>query len=222
MSMVPQDDRLHGFYDCESYLKHYMRLTGQKIDDDSRKKMEDLLADLGLTQSKHVRVGDVFLKGLSGGQKRRLSVALEANSNPNVFFLDEPTSGLDSESAYRVMEFLSKYAKGGGGRRVILTIHQPSSYLWELLDNVVLLAKGNLIYSGPRQLMETFFEVNGCPIPVNYNPADHYVTVVNDEFPRKNKEKKISVNEWANAFQSYQDWCAPQSHSHLTMRLGVL
>lgn len=204
MSMVPQDDRLHGFYNCESYLEHYTKLSGQKLDFSSKQKISDLLADLGLKESKDVRVGDVFLKGLSGGQKRRLSIALEANSYPNILFLDEPTSGLDSESAYRVMEFLHNYTRTGGGRQVILTIHQPSSYLWELIDNVVLLAKGKLIYSGPRHLMETFFEVNGHPTPPNYNPADHYVTAANDEFPKRKHENKMSVDEWAKAFRGFK------------------
>merc|ERR1712151_499688 len=121
---------------------------------------------------------------------------------PKNFFLDEPTSGLDSESAFRVMKFLKSYVQEGNDRRVILTIHQPSSYLWQLIDNVVLLAKGQLLYSGSREHMETFFEVKGYPTPPNFNPADHYVTVANDEF--YSEEKKLAVNEWADAFKAYK------------------
>ena len=201
--MIPQDDHLHGFYTCQSYLEHYTRLSGQNLDHRSKKRISDILADLGLTACKDVRVGDIFIKGLSGGQKKRLSVALEANSDPENLFLDEPTSGLDSESAYRVMKFLKGYAKEGKGRRVILTIHQPSSYLWELIDNVVILAKGKLIYSGPREQMETFFEITGFPTPPNFNPADHYVTVANDEF--ETNENKLSVDAWASAFKKFTD-----------------
>lgn len=85
------------------------------------KEINQLLKDLGLSEQAKTLVGDVFLKGLSGGQKRRLSVALEALTHPNNFFLDEPTSGLDSESAYQVMGFLKKYARAAPGRRVSTT-----------------------------------------------------------------------------------------------------
>ena len=104
---------------------------------------------MGLDKHADTIVGDVFRKGLSGGQQRRLSVALEALSSPETLFLDEPTSGLDSESAYHVMKFLRSYARHGN-RRVILTIHQPSSFVWEMLDNIVLLSKGYLVYQGAR------------------------------------------------------------------------
>lgn len=95
MAMVPQEDRLHGFFTCRSYLQHYARLTGIPTDEANR-RIEDLLQKLGLVEQadKGTIVGDLFIKGLSGGQKRRLSVALEALSNPEHFFLDEPTSGL--------------------------------------------------------------------------------------------------------------------------------
>jgi len=199
--LIPQEDRLHGFYSCQTYLEHYTRLSGQEVKN-SRNKIKKILADLGLTKCKDVKVGDMFLKGLSGGQKRRLSIALEAISSPSSFFLDEPTSGLDSESAFQVMKFLKKYVEHAKDRRVILTIHQPSSYLWELIDNVILLAKGKLMYAGPRDEMESFFEMKGYPTPPNFNPADHYVTVANDEF--QSEVTKLSIEEWVDAFKRYK------------------
>ena len=72
-------------------MQHYARLSGMKVDDITNGKIDDILEDLGLTSHKDTRVGDMFLGGLSGGQKRRLSVALEALTNPENFFLDEPT-----------------------------------------------------------------------------------------------------------------------------------
>ena len=94
-SFVPQDDRLHGFFTVKSYMNHYAKMANVKL---SRKeldeKIDSLLKQLGLADQKNTRVGDIFLKGLSGGQKRRLSVALEALTDPINLFLDEPTSGL--------------------------------------------------------------------------------------------------------------------------------
>lgn len=76
-------------------MQHYARLSGMKLSkQELEKKIDGLLAQLGLTEQKGTNVGDIFLKGLSGGQKRRLSVALEALTDPQNLFLDEPTSGL--------------------------------------------------------------------------------------------------------------------------------
>jgi len=199
---VPQDDRLHSFYTCQSYMRHYARLNGMlplmdccssssssghlpvsnnKIDVDAL--IADKLSEVGLTAQKNTVVGGMFQRGLSGGQKRRLSVALEALSSPLNLFLDEPTSGLDSESALALINYLQSYARGtdpktGRRRRVILTIHQPSSQIWERIDNVVLMAEGRLMYQGPRTEMPDFFATYGHPVPRNYNMADHAIEVL--------------------------------------------
>eukprot|EP00540_Astrosyne_radiata_P020404 CAMPEP_0116827116 /NCGR_PEP_ID=MMETSP0418-20121206/2916_1 /TAXON_ID=1158023 /ORGANISM="Astrosyne radiata, Strain 13vi08-1A" /LENGTH=591 /DNA_ID=CAMNT_0004455847 /DNA_START=63 /DNA_END=1838 /DNA_ORIENTATION=+ len=195
-AFVPQDDRLHGFFTSKSYLEHYSRLAGKTP---NPQEIDNLLQDMGLTDQANTIVGDLFLKGLSGGQKRRLSIALEALTGPKNFFLDEPTSGLDAESALQVMEFLKDYARAAPGRRVILTIHQPSSFIWSLVDRVVLLSKGKLMYQGPRGGMEDFFAFAGHPTPPQYNPADHYVTSVNDEF----RHHAMSVEDWAEKYNEF-------------------
>lgn len=176
-AFIPQEDRLHGFYTVHSYMKHYARLVGIHNEPDIEERIQMLLKQLGLLEQADTIVGDVFFKGLSGGQQRRLSVALEALSEPESFFLDEPTSGLDAESAFQVMTFLKEYVRAAHGRRVIVTIHQPSSFIWESIDHVILLSKGKLMYDGPRPAMEEFFASHGYPTPDGWNPADHYVTV---------------------------------------------
>lgn len=183
-------------------MKHYARLSNIKMQSSELEvTINALIAELGLTEQKDTIVGDLFLKGLSGGQKRRLSIALEALSCPENFFLDEPTSGLDAESALQVMEFLKSYARGAAGRRVILTIHQPSAFIWERIDNVVLLSKGKLVYEGARVNIETFFASHGHPTPVGWNASDHYVTMVNDEF----RDHAKSVDEWANLYMQWEN-----------------
>jgi ABC-type multidrug transport system ATPase subunit len=116
----------------------------------------------------------------------------------------------DAESALRLMEFVKDYARAGSGRRVILTIHQPSSSIWQLMDNVILLAKGKLMYEGSRENMEKFFESCGHATPMGWNPADHYVTMVNDEFRDHGK----SVDEWADSNKKFvQPKSEPKDHS---------
>jgi ABC-type multidrug transport system ATPase subunit len=99
------------------------------------------------------------------------------------------------------MVFLKEYARAASGRRVILTIHQPSSFVWQLIDNVVLLSKGKVMYEGSRVSMEAFFASHGYPTPEGWNPADHYVTLVNDEF--RNHAK--SVDEWSKCYSEWQE-----------------
>jgi len=200
---VPQGDRLHGFYTCYDYMLHYARLSGLNINDETKRTIDNLLESLGLSNQKNTIVGDIFLRGLSGGQQRRLSVALEALTSPSTLFLDEPTSGLDSQSALQLVKFLNRYVREAPGRRVILTIHQPSSFIWQEIDNVVLLSAGKLMYQGKRGLMEEFFEANNAPTPPNYNPADHYVTMVNADFTLHDNTDNISPDEWALAFTQW-------------------
>jgi ABC-type multidrug transport system ATPase subunit len=100
-AFVPQEDHLHGFFTVKSYMKHYARLSGMKLPpDELEQKIDGLIAQLGLTEQASTIVGDLFLKGLSGGQKRRLSICLEALTDPRNFFLDEPTSGLGMKNIF--------------------------------------------------------------------------------------------------------------------------
>jgi ABC-type multidrug transport system ATPase subunit len=206
---VPQGDSLHGFYTCDAYMKHYARLSGSTVTPEIENEIESLFDSLGLTSHKDTIVGDIFLRGLSGGQKRRLSVALEALTSPLNFFLDEPTSGLDSDSALRLVQFLKKYARDAPGRRIVLTIHQPSSFILEELDNIILLSEGRLVYQGKNSVMEDFFESSGFPTPPHYNPMDHYIALVNSDFSYGgggvNKHEELTPIEWANAFTAWTE-----------------
>ena len=128
------------------------------------------------------------------------------------------TSGLDSESALQLMQYLKTYARKknpvtGKRHRVIITIHQPSSRIWELIDNVVLLARGRLIYQGRRTLMDSFYSTCGHPLPLNFNPADHYIEalssfpVVGDsdegvDVKRANGKSKEEM--WSECFQKWK------------------
>lgn len=79
--------------------------------------------------------------------------------------LTKNSSGLDAESALQVMEFLKNYVNSGKDRRVILTIHQPSSFVWSTIDQAILLSKGKVMYNGRRENMEAFFAHSGYPTP---------------------------------------------------------
>jgi hypothetical protein len=103
-----------------------------------------------------------------------------------------------------------EYAKVPG-RRVILTIHQPNSFIWDMMENVVLLSEGKLMYQGPRVDMESFFASAGYPCKQNYNPADFYVSMVNSEF----QMQSMSAKEWEIAFQEWQKREKPKETTEL-------
>lgn len=180
-------------------MSHYTRLVGLKDNFANAKLCMDILISLGMPDDADTIVGDVFRKGLTKGQQRRLSVALEALSSPETLFCDDVTSDLDAESAHQLMTFLQNYARASG-RRVVLTIHEPSSHIWKLIDNVVLLSEGKLVYQGNRNQMESFFSNNNCPCPPNFNPAEHYLACVSPGFHLNTK----SVDDWVAAYELWE------------------
>lgn len=113
-------------------------------------------------------------RGISGGEKRRVGIACELVTSPSILFLDEPTSGLDAFNAFNVVECLVTLAKTYN-RTVIFTIHQPRSNIVALFDQLVLLAKGRTVYSGPFSGCQSYFDQIGYSCPPGFNIADYLV-----------------------------------------------
>jgi ABC-type multidrug transport system ATPase subunit len=116
-----------------------------------KKKQADItLREMGIQDAIKTRVGGYGSKGLSGGQKRRLSICIEILTHPRLLFLDEPTSGLDSAASYYVMSRIASLSLRDGIQRTIVTsIHQPSSEVFELFHDLCLLSSGETVYFGP-------------------------------------------------------------------------
>lgn len=113
-------------------------------------------------------------RGISGGEKRRVGIACELVTSPSILFLDEPTSGLDAFNAFNVVESLVTLAKNYN-RTVIFTIHQPRSNIVALFDQLVLLAQGKTVYSGPFSSCQYYFDQIGYSCPPGFNIADYLV-----------------------------------------------
>lgn len=116
----------------------------------SRKEISDIveatITDMGLQECSDRSIGNWHMRGISGGEKKRLSIALEVLTKPSLLFLDEPTSGLDSASAFYVVQILRNIASNG--KTVISSIHQPSGEVFALFDDLLLLSGGETVYFG--------------------------------------------------------------------------
>jgi len=157
-------------------------------------KVDTLISQMGLENCRNTRVGDIFIKGLSSGQKRRLSIACELVTNPSVVFLDEPTSGLDSAAAMKLMEHIVKLCNSG--YTIICTIHQPSSDIWAIFDKLLLLTKGEEVFFGKAADAINYFSSIEHDCPEHYNPADYFLQLINTDF-----EGHVDTNDLVQRFK---------------------
>ncbi|XP_076915721.1 ABC transporter G family member 1-like [Bidens hawaiensis] len=159
-----------------------------------RERADRIIREMGLQDSMNTRIGGWGIKGLSGGQKRRLSICLELLTHPKLLLLDEPTSGLDSAASYYVMNQIVKLTQQYG-MTVLAAIHQPSSHVFGLFNNLCLLSLGKTIYFGPAFLATQFFAVNGFPCSDLQNPADHFLITINTDFDEGHANGNLAVEK---------------------------
>lgn len=132
-----------------SYSAH-LRLPNNLTKEEVRDIVEGTIMEMGLQECADSVIGNWHLRGISGGEKKRLSIALEIITMPKILFLDEPTSGLDSASAFFVVQSLRNIARDG--RTVISSVHQPSSEVFALFDDLFLLSGGETVYFGEAKM----------------------------------------------------------------------
>ncbi|GMP52878.1 hypothetical protein CsSME_00018543 [Camellia sinensis var. sinensis] len=137
-----------------------------------------VITQLGLTKCRYSIIGGPFLRGISGGERKRVSIGQEMLINPSLLFLDEPTSGLDSTTAQRIVSTLWELANNGG-RTVVMTIHQPSSRLFYMFHKVLLLSEGNPLYFGKGEEAMDYFSSIGYEPSVAMNPSDFLLDLAN-------------------------------------------
>eukprot|EP01065_Artemidia_motanka_P031530 TRINITY_DN3792_c0_g1_i1.p1 TRINITY_DN3792_c0_g1~~TRINITY_DN3792_c0_g1_i1.p1 ORF type:complete len:745 (+),score=248.74 TRINITY_DN3792_c0_g1_i1:47-2281(+) len=191
-NLVPQEDVLLPALTARETLRYAaeLRLSKAIPTEEREERITKILQVLGLDDGvgggcADTIVGSVEQRGISGGQRKRLSIGLELLTNPSVLFLDEPTSGLDSKAAEDVIKVLRALAKSG--KTVVCTIHQPSWKLFERFDRLLLLCKGKVVYDGPTRLVPGYvnklgeeFGRDDWAVPARENPIDHVMRVIQE------------------------------------------
>ncbi|XP_023764734.1 ABC transporter G family member 1 [Lactuca sativa] len=171
---------------------------------EKRERADRTMREMGLQDCANTRIGGWGFKGLSGGQKRRVSICLELLTRPKLLLLDEPTSGLDSAASYYVMKQIAKLTRQYH-MTVLAAIHQPSSQVFGLFSNLCLLSLGKTIYFGPTSAANQFFAANGFPCPDLQSPADHYLITINIDFDEDIVSGEIPSEQVINALaESYK------------------
>ncbi|KAH9650848.1 ABC transporter G family member 9 [Citrus sinensis] len=177
-----QMTRNTGFVTQEDVLSPYLTVTETMVftallqlpnsftEKEKIKCAEAVMTELGLSECKNSLIGGPLTRGVSGGERKRVSIGQEILINPSLLFLDEPTSGLDSTIAQQILSTLLKLANGG--RTIVMTIHQPSNMLYYMFHKVLLLSEGYPLYSGEASgAMNYFASIGYCP-SVPTNPSD--------------------------------------------------
>jgi len=192
IAYVMQDDALLPFETPRECLlfSACLRLPRSVPQQQREQFVESLLSTLHLERCANTIVGSALVKGISGGERKRTSVGIELITNPKMLFLDEPLSGLDSYAAYTLVVALKELAEANVP--VLCTVHQPSSEIFAMFDDVIILHGGEVTYHGSASTIASHFKVMGYPCPANFNPADHVMFLLQKETPEKLQNIKTS------------------------------
>ena len=220
---VSQDDLLMEELTVFQNLYFNAKLCfGQYSDDEIRKKTDDVLHDLGLYDIRNMKVGSPLNKKISGGQRKRLNIALELIRQPTVLFLDEPTSGLSSHDSNNIMDLLKELSLKG--KLVFVVIHQPSSDIFKMFDRLLVIDLGGYViyYGDPVDAVQYFKsqanradrDVSECAECGNVN-AEHIFDIVEtrvlDEQGLTTNVRRKSPAEWYDAFSQVPKPTIPET-----------
>ncbi|MGM0497576.1 MAG: ATP-binding cassette domain-containing protein [Bacteroidota bacterium] len=214
IGFIPQDDLLIEELTVYQNLYYNAKLCFKDFTKEQlHEKVTQTLEDLDLLETRDLQVGDPLNKFISGGQRKRLNIALELMREPYVLFVDEPTTGLSSMDSEKVMNLLKKQAENG--RLIIINIHQPSSEVYKLFDKIWILDKGGYpIYQGNPIDAVVYFktvasQVNAaeseCPHCGNVNPEQILKIVESPKIDDTGKPLKKRETEPVTWYQRYKN-----------------
>ncbi|XP_072533732.1 broad substrate specificity ATP-binding cassette transporter ABCG2c isoform X2 [Salminus brasiliensis] len=180
---VVQNDVLMGTLTVRENLAFSANLRLSRAEyspSDKAMKVESVIKELGLNDCADTKIGTEFLRGVSGGERKRCSIGMELITSPSLLFLDEPTTGLDSNTANAIIDLLHKLSRNG--KTIIFSIHQPRYSIFRQFDHLTLMNKGEIIYTGSADKALTYFEEIGYKCEPFNNPADFFLDITNEAF----------------------------------------
>ena len=181
---VEQEDALFALSTVRETLMFaaQLRLSKDMPLEEKEREVNNVIADLGLVAAADTIVGNEQIRGISGGERKRVAIGMDLLHDPRLIFMDEPTSGLDAFQALNVMSALKDLAIEKG-RTIIASVHQPRSSIYALIDQLVLLSGGRLVYAGAGQgACSSHFAALGEPVPKDFNPADHFLDIISVDY----------------------------------------
>lgn len=175
---VLQDDDMFAELTVEEQLTYaaLLRLPPSIPKEKKLLRVQRVLQELGLGKVKDTMIGNAIMRGISGGERKRVNIGSELVTDPALLFLDEPTTGLDSFNALNVMTSLRHLASNG--RTIVSTIHQPRSSIFALFDQLCLLSEGRVMYFGPAKDAVPYFAGLSFQSPAQFNPADFFLDLL--------------------------------------------
>ncbi|CAF0761120.1 unnamed protein product [Rotaria sp. Silwood1] len=175
---VVQEDIINGTLSVRENLMFSanVRLPRSKTINERIELVNQIIRDLCLETCADTRIGTHFIRGVSGGEKRRACIGMELILSPSILFLDEPTSGLDASTAENVMKCL--YNLSRRGCTIIFSIHQPRYSIFKLFDTILLLSSGRKVYLGSSTNILSYFASIGFICEEHDNPADFVLDVI--------------------------------------------
>lgn len=230
LGFVQQDDVFIPNLTVYETLKYsaYLRLPSKMSLKEKKARVEEVIKDLNLNKCRDTFVGQPGVKkGISGGERKRLAIAVELLTSPSVLFLDEPTTGLDASAALHLMYLLKKVASKG--RTIVLTIHQPRTNIFNMFDRLILLVSGRLVYFGEACAAISYFGKLGLTMPSNYNPADFLIDILSvtesedelSEEERASDEKRLDTIISNYQPNIHEDFEITEEMKHIDFRLFV-
>ncbi|CAH0561473.1 unnamed protein product [Brassicogethes aeneus] len=194
---IMQDDNLQPLLTVDEAMTiaANLKMNSSITSKEKRTRLKEILESMGLWEHRAVKT-----QALSGGQLKRLSIALELIKNPQIMFFDEPTSGLDSLTSKQCIMLLKQIA--ASGRTVICTIHQPSAMIFEMFDHLYVLSTGYCLYQGSIKGLLPYLDESNLRCPPYHNPADYLLEVANGEHGKEyleilaKKSENGRNNEW--------------------------
>ncbi|XP_034296350.1 broad substrate specificity ATP-binding cassette transporter ABCG2-like [Pantherophis guttatus] len=178
---VVQDDVVMGTLTVRENFQFSaaLRLPKTVKTHEKEERINQIIKELGLTKVADSKVGTQFIRGISGGERKRTNIGMELITDPAILFLDEPTTGLDASTANAVLLLLKRMSKQG--KTIIFSIHQPRYSIFRLFDKLTLLAAGRLLYHGPAQNALEYFKTIGYECEPYNNPADFFLDIINGD-----------------------------------------